>query len=31
MQTAAADAGGLNAGGVALDVEPLPYPLLEDI
>ncbi|RZL96670.1 MAG: folate-binding protein [Variovorax sp.] len=31
MQTAALDAGGLQAGGTALTVEPLPYPLLEDI
>jgi len=34
MQTAALDAGGLHAGGAdgpALTVEPLPYPLLEDI
>jgi len=34
MQIAALDAGGLHAGtidGAALTVEPLPYPLLEDI
>ena len=31
MQIAALDAGGLQAGGTALTVEPLPYPLLEDI
>jgi len=34
MQIAALDAGGLRAGGpegVALNVEPLPYPLLADI
>jgi len=34
MQIAALDAGGLHAGtasGPALTVEPLPYPLLEDI
>lgn len=34
MQIAALDAGGLHAGtadGPALTIEPLPYPLLEDI
>jgi len=31
MQIAALEAGGLQAGGVPLRVEPLPYPLLEDI
>jgi len=34
MQIAALEAGGLRAGaadGPALTVEPLPYPLLEDI
>ena len=31
MQIAALDAGGLQAGGTALTIEPLPYPLLEDI
>jgi folate-binding Fe-S cluster repair protein YgfZ len=34
MQIAALEAGGLHAGaadGPALTVEPLPYPLLEDI
>ncbi len=31
MQIAALEAGGLQANGVALQVEPLPYPLLEDI
>jgi hypothetical protein len=34
MQIAALEAGGLHAGaadGPALTVDPLPYPLLEDI
>ncbi|AMM26903.1 folate-binding protein [Variovorax sp. PAMC 28711] len=31
MQIAALDAGGLHAGDAMLSVEPLPYPLLEDI
>jgi hypothetical protein len=34
MQIAALEAGGLRVGsadGAALTVEPLPYPLLEDI
>ena len=31
IQTSALDAGGLRAGDVPLTVEPLPYPLLEDI
>jgi folate-binding Fe-S cluster repair protein YgfZ len=34
MQIAALNAGGLHAGsaeGPALSVEPLPYPLLEDV
>ena len=31
MQIAALDAGGLQAGGAPLTLEPLPYPLLEDI
>jgi folate-binding protein YgfZ len=31
MQIAALEAGGLQAGGVPLTVQPLPYPLLEDI
>ncbi|MET0543328.1 MAG: folate-binding protein [Variovorax sp.] len=31
MQIAALEGGGLQANGTALTVEPLPYPLLEDI
>jgi len=31
MQTAALEAGGLRAGETPLTVQPLPYPLLEDI
>ncbi len=31
LQTAALAAGGLRVGEVALDVQPLPYPLLEDL
>lgn len=31
MQTAALEAGGLRAGEAPLTVQPLPYPLLEDI
>ena len=31
MQITALDAGALQAGGTALTIEPLPYPLLEDI
>ncbi|RZI97619.1 MAG: folate-binding protein [Variovorax sp.] len=31
MQLAALDAGALQAAGAPLQVEPLPYPLLEDI
>jgi len=34
MQISALETGGLHAGGAdgpALKVEPLPYPLLEDI
>ncbi len=31
MQIAAIEAGGLRANDAALSVEPLPYPLLEDI